>query len=409
MFDFMDLETEVAEWTGSADSYIPAASECMRCGLCVSACPTHGLFQTEEETPRRRIRGIEKLINGQTLGADETFHLQNCLLCRACETACPSKMPFGKLFDQIQPQITAALGLLAKLALWLIEAKRIRSKLMLLPAIYLKLGLPKLFRNGKLLNKLGLAAAEALLTPPALKPLAACYPATGTFQGRVALFTGCIAEHFDRDTLTAAIRLLNAIGYEVLVPAAQACCGAIHQHNGFSAESLIADNIKAFNALEVNAVVHTATGCGAMLAEYPGEDRDSENFRARLADINAFLLEHWPQELQLKPSSLTVAVHEPCTQRNVLKNPQATYELLAKIPGLNQQALPDNQLCCGAGGSYMLTHPENAQGIRNMKRQVIENTQADIIVSANFACARFIAGGNIEVVHPLTILAGHLP
>lgn len=115
--------------------------------------------------------------------------------------------------------------------------------------------------------------------------------------------------------------MLNAIGFEVLVPAKQGCCGAIHQHNGQSATDLIANNIAIFNALDVEAVLHPATGCGAMLSEYPTNDSESaKQFQQRLYDINTFLLKHWPDDLQLRPATLKVAVHEPCSQRNVLKN-----------------------------------------------------------------------------------------
>ena len=280
-------------------------------------------------------------------------------------------------------------------------------------AIYLKSGLQKPLRRSGLLKKLHLADAEALLGKPALQALAVSYPASATKRGRVALFTGCIAEHFDRETLLAAIKLLNAIGYEVLVPPQQGCCGAIHQHNGQSAAGLIDNNIAVFNALEVDAVLHTATGCGAMLSEYQSDDGNAaELFQQRLYDISDFLLEHWPDDLQLTASTLKVAVHEPCSQRNVLKNQQAVYALLQKIPGLSIAELADNHICCGAGGSYMLTHPDNAAQLRALKHQAITDTAADVVVSGNFGCAVYLNDypeTTIRVEHPLVLLAGQLP
>jgi glycolate oxidase iron-sulfur subunit len=248
-----------------------------------------------------------------------------------------------------------------------------------------------------------------LLGKPALQALAVSYPVSGTKRSRVALFTGCIAEHFDGETLLAAIKLLNAIGYEVLVPPQQGCCGAIHQHNGQSAAGLIDNNIKVFNALEVDAVLHTATGCGAMLSEYQNEDEAGQQFRQRLCDISDFLLEHWPDDLQLTPSKLKVAVHEPCSQRNVLKNQQTVYALLQKIPGLSIVALADNHICCGAGGSYMLTHPDNAGQLRALKRQIITDSSADLVVSGNFGCAVYLNADGGRVEHPLQLLARQLP
>ncbi len=383
----------------------------MRCGICVSSCPTFRLFQIDEETPRRRIRTISKiLVENLPISADERKHLDNCLQCRACETVCPSRMAYGQLFDQAQAQLKANPGWLAKLAFRLIENKRWRTRIMPLLTVYLKSGLQKPLRSSGLLKKLHLADAEALLNKPALQALAVSYPASGTKRGRVALFTGCIAEHFDRETLRAAIKLLNAIGYEVLVPPQQGCCGAIHQHNGQPAASLIDNNISVFNALDVDAVLHTATGCRAMLSEYQSDDNETaELFRQRLSDIIDFLLKHWPDKLQLTVSDLKVAVHEPCSQRNVLKNQQAVYALLQKIPGLNIVALADNHICCGAGGSYMLTHPDNAAQLRALKQQIIADSSTDVVVSGNFGCAVFLNADGGGVEHPLLLLARHLP
>jgi len=411
MFEFFDMAFNDPSAPVSSGPYIPDASECLRCGMCVSACPTFRLFQINEETPRSRIRTISKiLVEKLPITKIERLHLDNCVQCRACETVCPSRMAYGELFDQAQAQLKITPNWLGKLVFRLIENKTWRRRLMPLLAVYLKSGLQKPLRWTGILNKLGMAEAEALLAKPTLQPLAAKYPASATKRGKVALFTGCIAEHFDRETLQAAIKLLNAIGYDVIVPPEQGCCGAIHQHNGQSVAALISNNIAVFNALEVDAVLHTATGCGAMLSEYQHEDSDSVGlFRQRLQDINEFLLQHWPDDLQLQPLNQKVAVHEPCSQRNVLKNQQSVYTLLQKIPGLNVVPLPDNHICCGAGGSYMLTHPDNAAQLRELKRQAIRDVQADWVVSGNFGCAVFLNADGGKIEHPLMLLASVLP
>jgi glycolate oxidase iron-sulfur subunit len=432
VFDFMDFDESYEPI--ESGPYIPAAAECMRCGLCVSSCPTFRLFRIDEETPRRRLRTLSKiLVENQPVSADERLHLDNCLQCRACETVCPSRMAYAQLFDQAQRQLNLksggehsnipfALSLskggrdigmlnkwMANLAFKLIENKRWRTRLMPLLAGYLQSSLQKPLRRSGLLKKLHLTDAEALLGKPALRALAVSYPPNVTKRGRVALFTGCIAEHFDRETLQASVKLLNAIGYEVLVPPQQGCCGAIHQHNGQPAAGLIDNNIKVFNALGVDAVLHTATGCGAMLSEYQTDDEAGQRFRQRLCDINEFLLKHWPDNLQLTASKLKVAVHEPCSQRNILKNQQAVYTLLQKIPGLSIAALADNPVCCGAGGSYMLTHPDNAAQLRALKQQVIADSSVDLVVSGNFGCGVFLNADEGKVEHPLLLLARQLP
>ena len=412
MFNDMDYGfDEISPIDAGAGPYIPDAGECMRCGMCVSHCPTFRLFQVDEETPRRRIRSISKLlIEKQALTAEEQRHLHNCVQCRVCETVCPSRMAYGTLFDQALLALQATPGRLARLAFWLIDHKRWRAALMPILLVYRQSGLQTLTRLTGVLKKLGLAEAEALLSKPAFGALAGSFAPNIAPRGRVALFTGCLAEHFDRDTLTAIIRLLNSIGYAVEVPTEQSCCGAIHQHNGLDAQHLLANNLNVFNGLEVEAVLYAATGCGAMLSEYPDTEDDSgQIFQSRLQDIHQFLLDHWPADLQLKPAALTAAVHEPCSQRNILKNQQAVYALLEKIPGLQIAPLADNQLCCGAGGSYMLTHPDNARQLLDLKLQSIAAAQADVVLSSNFGCTVFINAHDAALIHPLSLLAQQLP
>jgi glycolate oxidase iron-sulfur subunit len=412
MFDFMDMDfngslTELPPATGP---YIPEASDCMRCGMCVSHCPTYRIFQIDEETPRRRIRTLEKLLVAeQSISADEQTHLLNCLQCRACETACPSHMAYGQLFDQALVKLHRQFNRLATVAFWLIEHKAWRIRLMPLLSLYQSLGLQKLLRQSGLLQKLQLAKVDALLTPPALVNLAENYLCAEPKRGTVALFTGCIAEQFDRDTLVASIRVLNTIGYEVLVPAQQRCCGAIHQHNGLSAQGFIDNNVGLFNSLNVDAVLFTASGCGAMLTEYQLDDKTAEQqFQTRLQDLNTFLLAHWPEDLNLTPLTERVVVHEPCSQRHVLKNVQSQYQLLEKIPGLEIIPLADNHVCCGAGGSYLLSHPENAEQLLKLKLQTIHDTPSEWLISSNFGCATFLSTAKRRVVHPVVVLAQSL-
>ena len=414
MFDFMDMAFDgIGSDSGmpTGGPYIPDAGECMRCGMCVSSCPTFRLFQIDEETPRRRIRTLSKLlVEEQAVSTEELAHLDNCVQCRACETACPSRMAYGQLFDQAQQQRQIQPGLLAKLGFFLIENKRWRLRFMAGIAVYLHSGLQKVLQLSGIFKRLGLENAEAMLVNPTLWPLAASYPVNSGSRGRVALFTGCLAEHLDRETLLATIRLLNVIGYEVLVPENQGCCGAIHQHNGQSAADLIANNLAVFNGLDVQAVLYSASGCGAMLSEYQTEDSAATDlFKQRLQDVNEFLLGHWPEGLQLEPAAKKVAVHEPCSQRHVLKNQSSVYALLQKIPELLISSLADNHRCCGAGGTYLLTHPQNASLLREMKQQCIKAAEADCVVSSNFVCAAFLDVEAGKAVHPLVLLAGQLP
>lgn len=410
MFDFSDFSfDDSASVEQSTALYIPEASDCMRCGMCVSTCPTFRIDNTQEETPRSRVRTISKLLNEQTISAEEQTHLLNCVQCRACEPACPSQMAYGRLFDQALIQLAGKPTTWAKIGLWFIEEKIWRKRLLPVLSWYCQSGLRKPLQASGVLHRLSLASAEALLTPPALTSLASFYPSKIASKGKVALFTGCLTEHFDQLTLLATIKIVNAIGYDVILPEQQTCCGAIHQHNGLSASHLIAQNINVFNALDVDAVLYTATGCGSMLTEYQTDDEQAnQQFSERLQDAQQFILAHWPEHITVRALPLSVAVHEPCSQRNVLKNQQAVYQLLAKIPELSCMPLTDNATCCGAGGSYMLSHPEKAQQLRDIKRQHIKDINVDRIVSSNYSCGLFLQTANDKIYHPLVLLAEQL-
>ena len=438
MFDFIDdLPGDNATYSPNG-LYIPEATDCMRCGLCISVCPTYKLSQTEAETPRSRIRTIDKIINGNTaVTGEELRHLNNCTQCRACETVCPSKMAYGHLFDRAREQrFQNGVGnFLAVMGFKLIENKALFYALTLIVRLYQKTGLQFLLRKTGLLRILKLDKAESLMPEVDISKLAVRYPTSKQYRGNVALFTGCISDHFDRKTLLASIKLLNVIGFDVLVPKGQTCCGAIHQHQGNTAvaDKMAALNIDVFNALDVEAIIYTASGCGLMLNEYEQDNGDeasasgTKKFGSSLFDVTGFLKLYWPEDLNLKPghpNTMKVAVHEPCSQRNApfpsgslgtreLGNEgarnqhQHVYGLLEKIPGITVIPLPENQICCGAGGVHTLTHPEIAEPLRDTKLAHFEQSQADLLVSTNIACALHMNTGPAlnKVVHPVVLLA----
>ncbi|WP_262964006.1 (Fe-S)-binding protein [Methylobacter psychrophilus] len=414
--------------------YIPDATECMRCGLCISLCPTYKLFRIEAETPRSRLRTIDKIINENTAVSDEELkHLNNCTQCRACETICPGKMAYGHLFDLAREQRcqTNALdrrgNFLTTIGFKLIEHKALLNAATVIIRLYQKTGLQFLLRKTALLRLFKLDKAELLMPEANISNLAQRYPTDKQHRGNVALFTGCISDHFDRKTLLAAVKLLNVIGFDVLVPKAQTCCGAIHQHQGKTdiADKMATLNIDVFNSLDIEAIIFTASGCGLMLNEYEQKAGDApKNFSNNLFDITEFLNRHWPDDIKLKEphaNARKVAVHEPCSQRNVpkpeLENKDAwsrhqhVYALLEKIPEITVIPLPENQICCGAGGVHMLTHTEIAEPLRNIKLAHFEQTKADFLVSTNIGCALHLTTGlhRNKVIHPVVLLAELLP
>jgi glycolate oxidase iron-sulfur subunit len=400
----------------------------MRCGLCISVCPTFINYSRSRQKRRAAVLvAIDKIINGNTsVSGEELQHLNNCTQCRACETLCPSKMAYGRLFDFAREQRLQAgaserrANLFAAIGFKLLEHKALLNAAAVLIRLYQKSGLQFLPRKAGLLRKFKLDKAESLMPEAAIGKLAGRYPTGKQHCGNVGLFTGCISDHFDRKTLLASIKLLNAIGFDVLVPNEQTCCGAIHQHQGNTAVAgkMAALNTDVFNSLDVDAIIYTASGCGLMLNEYEqdngDEAGDTVRFGSSLYDITEFLNLHWPEDLELKDPPVTarkVAVHEPCSQRNTTpafgNRHQHVYALLEKVPGTTALPLPGNHICCGAGGVHMLTHPEIAEPLRDAKLADFEYAQADLLVTTNIACALHLNAGPAlnKVVHPVVLLA----
>ncbi|MGR9088916.1 MAG: (Fe-S)-binding protein [Gammaproteobacteria bacterium] len=422
MFDFMDFDGGTESYSSPAGPSVPEPADCMRCGLCLSYCPTYRLTHDEQEGPRQRIRTLSRwVLEQQEVGSEAIEHLQNCLQCRACEAVCPSKMDFSLLFDRAQGQLAVAKknGLYAKMALRLIADKPLFNRMVPLVKLYRSSGLRYLLTKLKILEFLGLSRADKIAPLPVSTALKTRYPVS-LKRGTVALFTGCIGDRFDRETLTAAIKVLNRIGFEVLVPKRQACCGAIHYHNGEqeTAKRLMKKNLDVFSEMQLDAIIYCATGCGSQLMEYPRifEDIDAHTastFHDKLFEISEFVERQGLESMSFKPCRQKASVHEPCNQRNVLKNQQAVYRLLQKIPALEVNELADNHLCCGAGGSYMLTHPENADALRDLKWNQVEKSPADYLVTTNIGCALHLAtaqqaGRAVEILHPITLIARHL-
>jgi glycolate oxidase iron-sulfur subunit len=248
------------------------------------------------------------------------------------------------------------------------------------------------------------------------------YPARAESRGAVSLFLGCASRLADAETLRAAIFVLNRLGYEVNVPRGQGCCGAMHQHGGDleHAEHLARANLTAFSRVNPGdggsdgdtPILFSATGCGASLVEYGRYGPQGDAFSRRATDIVSFLARApgW-DGVDITPLPETIAVHEPCSARNVLRNVADSYRLLERIPQAHVAALPGNEQCCGSAGLYFLDQPQMAGKLRADKMLSARATDARYLISTNYGCARWLAKGlcdegvAVEVMHPVTLLA----
>ena len=403
---------------------VQLADRCVACGLCLPHCPTYRKTLSEADSPRGRIQLMKGVLEGH-IPLNERFieHIDLCLTCRACENVCPNSVAYGELVDGVRVAIEAARQrswlerFLRKLALQGLLAKPSRfEKLAPFLRFYQQSGLQRAVRRFGLLRWLGLEEIERQLPPiPRGFSWRETYPAIGTIRGEVGLFLGCVARISDGTTLKAAIFILNRLGYTVHVPPAQTCCGALHQHSGESraAKQLAVQNLEAFALPNLLAVISTASGCGAMLAEYHQTlGKEAEPFAAKVTDLSAFLerAEGW-SAIAMQPLREKIAVHDPCTLRNVMRKEKAPYAMLQRIPQAQVEALAGNDQCCGAAGTYFLSQPQMAGLLGDDKIRAMQEGGANWLATSNVGCAMHFAdaarkaGLNIKVAHPATIVA----
>ena len=421
----------------SAPGSIPGAlpvyedyARCVHCGLCLNHCPTYRLWQLEADSPRGRIRQMILVNDGQVaLSSGFVDHIDKCLDCRSCETACPSGVEYGKLVEHARAQIetqwtrpwfsrTARKFVFEKL---LPFPKRISTIAKFL-RFYQRSGLQSLARASGALRRLGLAERERLL--PQIDDhfffdsLGKAYPPQGPRRARVAFFAGCIANVTFTRLAEASIRVLTANGCEVVVPGGQSCCGALAAHAGVreAARKQARENIKAFATSQLDAIVTNAAGCGSTLKEYdhlflPTEPERAAAlaFRDKVRDITEFLAE-LGLSASLKPLTQRVTYQDSCHLLHGQKIREAPRKLLRAIPGLDFVELPYADICCGSAGVYNVTETDAALALLAEKMACATKTGARIIATANPGCLLQLRAGaemhktGQEVLHVVELL-----
>ena len=369
------------------DAALQAADHCVKCGLCLPHCPTHRLYAHEADSPRGRIALAEGLLRG-LLAPDATLreHLERCLLCRACEAHCPSGVKFSRI-------INAARNALGP-----------------------RQTIPSLDRP---LARLGLALARRLPLPGSRARLARAlagsgsapapghYPPSGPPHSRLGLLTGCVTATQQAGALHAAIRLLNALGHEVVVPPAATCCGALAAHHGDAAAAARHTDAlrKAFAGLD--GMVAIASGCALQLHETLPE-LGPEDLVTRLAR------ELPDSGLHFAPVNARVALHVPCTLANGLRQGDDLPRLIGCLPETDWRPLGRPGDCCGAAGMHLLTRRAQAERLRLPLLEQLLSERPALLLTSNIGCALHLAEGaqthglEIEVLHPVELLARQL-
>jgi glycolate oxidase iron-sulfur subunit len=386
--------------------------DCVHCGLCTSACPTYVELGDENDSPRGRIYLMRAVTDGR-LALDDAVrgHLDLCLDCRACESACPSGVQYGKLIEpfRIHVEKTAprpnALGFFKRFALFHMTPFAGRMRWALAPLrLMQRLGIDGLLRRVGFYRLLPRPLRQLHdMVPWTMQPgrgrLPEVLPAEGHRRARVALFTGCAGDAFLPQTTVATARVLQRNGCEVWIPPAQVCCGALHYHaaRADDAKRFATTNCDVFGPAlsgqleQVDAIITNAAGCGAVLKEYGHLLEDSPAtlvagaFAAKVRDVSEFLMELGPVKPE-HPLKLKATYHDACHLchgQQIRKQPR---QLLEMIPGLELVPLAESEICCGAAGSYNLTQPDMAERLGRRKAKHVLDTGAQAVFSGNVGC-----------------------
>ena len=404
--------------------------DCVHCGLCTAACPTYTELGDENDGPRGRIYLMRMVADGKMEVLPRVRkHLELCLDCRACETACPSGVRYGHLIEPFRLAVAEddhslekRLDWFRELVLFRIFPYADRMNLLMKPVRLLqrlgiyglaeRLGLMRLVpgRMGRMARLL----PSRIETGPALPKF---LPSHGRRRARVAFFVGCVADAMFRPTHWATLRVLQRNGCDVVIPQGQGCCGAIHFHSGSSdgARKMADANVDAFDLKGVDAVVVNHGGCGAMLKEYGlhwHDDRQPqrEAFSHMVQDVHEFLDDLGP----IAPEGRIPAVaayHDACHLAHAQKVTQPPRKLLSLIPGLEIRDLPETEICCGSAGTYNLNQPEMAERLLRRKVDNILGTGAQIMLAANAGCLLQIGAGlrryggqHVRLMHTMDLL-----
>ena len=432
--------------------------KCVHCGLCLDSCPTYRELADEKESPRGRLYLMRGLWEGELeLEPQVIDPLNRCIDCRACESACPSGVPFGELLEKTRGIIleNKTQSLKEKISRLFILKGLFRSTgLMILASLFLKLyiasGLPKLitktfigrlfpksfvFQQHLLPNCSGESFkrkhADKILSPLEVKESKKTDTQIQQKTLRVGMFTGCIMDVSEKAIHDSTLTLLRSIGCEVVIPGNQVCCGALHVHSGDrkTAQEFAVKNLSAFEPRNLDAIITNAAGCGAQLKEYhhlfsEGNSDAKMNwssFENKIIDVLEFLSGYSEllEKMPFKDNDDTVLYDAPCHLIHAQKVDENPRKLLSSLPGVKLVPLTESNWCCGSGGIYNLVQPDLSKAVLERKIESVRQTlrafpEAKTIVTGNPGCLYQIRAGlrsnaiDLSILHPAVYLMERL-
>ena len=405
--------------------------ECVHCGFCLPACPTYQNWGEEMDSPRGRIYLMKSLLEKKIELTDHVRgHFDACLGCMSCVTACPSGVKYDRLIEdqraeleREKPRTPGDRFFRAMLFALFPYPARLRA-LLLFQLLYVKSGLRWLLHKIGLFKimKGRLAQLERVMPDVGAHHLSARLPvfsaATGPRRGRVALLAGCVQRVYFPGVNEATIRVLNAEGYDVVLPEGQGCCGALSLHVGREDESkaLAREMIELFLHDPVDAVVINSAGCGShmktlgrLFRHEPEFAERAHRFDVLVKDVTEFLAGIEPRA-ERHPVPVRAAMHDACHLRHAQRIIEQPRKLLRAIPGLTLLEVPDPEQCCGSAGVYNLIQPESADQIGTRKVENVLSVSPELLVSGNPGCTLQIQaklrdrGLTLPALHPIELL-----
>ena len=392
---------------------------CVHCGFCLQACPTYLTLEDENDSPRGRILLMRHVLEGSLAPGDESVrtHIDRCLGCRACETVCPSGVPYGHMLEGMRATmlLERRMPAVARLALGVFKRQWLMNVVLAGARGMRATRLPALL--GRFLpGRMGFALAMLASTRPSLDR--GSWKARGDgSRGTTAMLTGCVMEGLFTETNRATERVLQANDYALVPAPGQRCCGALHAHAGDlrGARELARVNVAAFEACGAEHVAVNAAGCGSMMKEYgqllhddPAWAERAQRVSERVRDVSELLAAAGPKEAGRLELRLTYDA--PCHLQHAQRVVAPPLKVLGAVPGLTLVPLEASDQCCGSAGIYNLVEPETSDAVLKPKLAHIAETKARWVATGNPGCLMQIGaglhrnGGAAEVVHPVDVL-----